>query len=439
MAAVEALWAPMALRFIRVAVANTTKVVRTKLASTTKTIQGSVPQAVRSGYTGRQPVHPTALLRQQKRPARWFSSATARNVEHAVRRFISSEGAAAKSSRFDRSNGTLSRRVAQSSGRAPFSSTLRPNLTGGAFPRSAGGYSLGGSARYFSHTPAAPAQVVQNVSQAMRAFFLSGQKLRYDGLGSRGERQYRAVSDLEDKAMATFQAVSHRTPGGFIDFHLSPTVTAVGPLAAAAAAMTRSLDSSFNKSGNSASLNTEGFLPGLSADFDRALKDLTAVYADIQRLSVLGDLPVVLQGSSILRVRFPGVDALTIERLCDDIGIQRGVVGQDADFDDAPGVAMALQFPCAPDSDKTVTSPGGSARSLGSHEYEDMSVLSDDSFVRDAMMDEMAENPWMDGPDEYASTAASKISRKTSSEDFEGLEGIYRFLEECDRAQGKVQ
>jgi hypothetical protein len=238
--------------------------------------------------------------------------------------------------------------------------------------------------------------------------------------------------------MATFQAASHRTPGGFIDFHLSPTVTAVGPLAAAAAAMTRSLESSYSKSGSSATLNTEGFLPGLSADFDRALKDLTAVYADIQRLSVLGDLPVVLQGNNTLRVRFPGVDAQTIERLCDDIGIQRGVVGQDSDFDDISGVTMALQFPCAPVSDKTVTSPSGSARSLGSHDYEEMSALSDDSFVRDAMMDEMAENPWMDEPDEYASTVTSKTSRQTTSQDFEGLEGIYRFIEECDRAQGRV-
>ena len=35
------------------------------------------------------------------------------------------------------------RAISQFAGRAPFASTLRPNLTGGALPRTAGGYGLG--------------------------------------------------------------------------------------------------------------------------------------------------------------------------------------------------------------------------------------------------------------------------------------------------------
>ncbi|KAH7328927.1 hypothetical protein B0I35DRAFT_473583 [Stachybotrys elegans] len=432
MASVGTLWAPVALRFLRVAVANTTKVVRTRIANTTKTLQSNIPQSVRAGYTGRQPIHPTALLRQQRRSARWFSGATGQNIQNAVKRFISTEAGAVQRSRFDRSAPSIARHIAQASGRAPFSGALRPNLTGGALPRSAGGYGIGGSARYFSHTPAAPAQVVQNVSQAMRAFFLSGQKLQYEGLGPRGERQYRAVSCLEDKAMAKFASVPLSAPGAFIDFNLKPTVTAMGPLAAAIAA-----EASEAQLSGAVTLNGEGFLDGLSADFDRALKDINAVQADIRRLSILGDLPVLLQKDDTVRVRFPGVDAYTVERLCDDIGIQRGVIGQDPDFDDGVDVAMALRFPFAPQSDKTLTSPGGSARSIGSYEFEEISSLGEDPFVQDALMDEMADNPWFSESEIDGSTGLSKASPGQSPQDYEGLEGIYRFLEECDRAKNK--
>jgi hypothetical protein len=44
---------------------------------------------------------------------------------------------------------------------------------------------------------------------------------------------------------------------------------------------------------------------------------------DLKRLSSLGDLPVTLEQKSILRVRFPGCAAETVERLCDEVGVQR--------------------------------------------------------------------------------------------------------------------
>lgn len=303
-------------------------------------------------------------------------------------------------------------------------------------PRTAGGYSLGGGARYFSHGPAAPAQVVQEVSQAMRAFFLSGQKLRYEGVNSRGDRRYRAVSALEDKAMNKLAAFPLSTPGAYIDFHLSPTVTALSPLAAAIT--DASGVSGFKAEAAGVTLNTEGFLDVLSADFGRALKDLTSVYADLRRLSVLGDLPIMMQRKDGLRVRFPGVDADTLERLCDDIGIQRGIISQDPDFDAATGVPVALRFPFAPDSDKTVTSPGGSVRSLEGHELDADLSLEDDSFVREAFLNDAGENPWLSDPEGYESVSPPISSGEHCSEDFEGLEGIYRFLEECDRAKGRV-
>ncbi|KAH8176081.1 casein kinase II beta 2 subunit [Sarocladium implicatum] len=436
MASVGVIWGPATLRLLRHAASKASKAVRTQLAGATRPLQGEAGQ-VRSGFTGRQPIHPAALLKQQRRSARWFSSATAQNVNAAVRRFMSSESAGAP--RFDRSRlpaSNTSRRVAQFSGRAPFANALRPNLTGGALPRSAGGYSLGGGARYFSHSPAAPAQVVQNVSQAMRAFFLSGQKLRYDGVGPRGQKQYRAVSSLEDETMSKIGAFAPSAPGAFIDFHLSPTVTALSPLAAAISGA--SVASGFKAEAAAASLNTEGLLDVLSADFGRALKDLTAIFADLRRLAVLGDLPISMEQKDTLRVRFPGMDASTIERLCDDVGIERGLVGEDPDFEATAGVPMALQFPFAPGSDATITSPGGSARSLGSHEFDAESSLEDDSFLREAFVDAGEVNPWLSEAEGYESVSPLPSSMDRCSDSFEGLEGVYRFLEECDRAQGRL-
>ncbi|KAF4470321.1 hypothetical protein FALBO_2769 [Fusarium albosuccineum] len=440
MASLEALWGPMARRLLRVAVAKTTNVVRTKLVLVTRPLQTEFHHlTLKTARVARQPIHPVAALRQQKRhAARWFSSSAAQNVNRVVRRFISSEP---KAARFDRSKlpvSNTSRRVAQFSGRAPFANALRPNLTGGAIPRTAGGYSIGGGARYFSHGPAAPAQVVQNVSQAMRAFFLSGQKLRYDGLGPRGDRQYRGVSPMEDAAMNKFSSVPHTAPGSFIDFKLSPTVTALSPLAAAIPFASETTGFKAEAAAAGASLNTEGFLDVLSTDFGRALKDLTAIYADLRRLAILGDLPVLLEKHNTLRVRFPGVDAETIERLCDDIGIERGIVGQDPNFDVAAGVPMALQFPFAPDTAKSALSPTESVRSVQNYDFEQVSTLDDDDFVREAFMDEMAENPWLAETMSFDTMSPPASSIAGPSEDYEGLEGIYKFLEECDRAKGRV-
>lgn len=265
---------------------------------------------------------------------------------------------------------------------------------------------------------------------------LSGQKLRYDGVNARGAPQYRAVSNLENEAMNKLAAISRSSPGAFIDFRLNPTVTALSPLAAAITQASSGFG--FEATTDATNLNTEGFLDVLSSDFGRALKDLTAVYADLRRLSVLGDLPITLEKNSTLRVRFPGVDAETLNRVLDDIGVERGIIGQDVDFDSATGVPVALKFPFAPDSNKTLTSPDGSARSLTSHEFDELSSLEDDSFVREAFAEEVVENPWLAEPEGYESLSPRTSSGEHCSDDFEGLEGIYRFIEECDRGRGRI-
>ncbi|GAB1310156.1 hypothetical protein MFIFM68171_00366 [Madurella fahalii] len=439
------IWAAAALRVMRQHLVSSTKMatnlLRSKLAAATRPRSAPEfqPITVRTGHA-RQPIHPAAWLRQQKRAGgvKWYSSA---NLNATVRRFLSTTGP--NKFRFDRSKlpvSNTSRLVSQLTGRAPFASTLRPNLTGGALPRTAGGYGIPGSgrisgARHFSHTPAAPAQVVQNVSQAMRAFWLSGQRARYDGVGPRGEKRYRAVSAAQEEARIRMERAPRRAPGAFVDFQVSPTITALSPLAAALPFNYAS--GAVEEAAGVATLNAEGFLDVLSVDFARALKDLAAVMTDLKSLAGLGDLPVLLDKNGVLRVRFPGVDAETVERLCDDVGVKRGIVKQDPDFDASVGVPVALRFPFAPDGtcEHTITSPGGSVRSRRSGSTSDV----EDAFF----VDEFEENPWQlseEEPEEgYESMSPPLLSTSGEhcSEDFEGLEGIYRFLEECDRARGR--
>jgi hypothetical protein len=131
------------------------------------------------------------------------------------------------------------------------------------------------------------------------------------------------------------------------------------------------------------------------------------------------------------------MDAETVERLCDDVGIKRGVVGQDPGFDASPAVDVALRFPFAPDAgcDDLLTSPGGSLRSHRSGSSSDV----DEAFI----VEEFEENPWrlsssseLEGYESMSPPIMSS-SGEHCSDDFEGLEGIYRFLEECDRARGR--
>ena len=420
--------------------------IRSKIAAASRPLNAELqPVAVR--VSGRQPIHPAALLRQQKKlSSKWFSTQTT-SLPASIRRFLSTTASPRK---FDRTRlpvSTISRTVSQLPGRAPFASALRPNLTAGAFPRTAGGYSATGAgrlggARYFSHTPAAPAQVVNNVSQAVRAFWLSGQRARYDGVESSGRSKYVAVSAAAEETRIKMSGLPAFAPGAWVDFRITPTVTALSPLAAMAGegvfGPTAAAAAAAGFKSNGASLNAEGFLDVLSTDFARQLRDLAAVMADLKKLTDLGDLPIELREKGVvLRVRFPGVDGETVERLCDDAGVLRGVVGEDKEFGLSAGVPVALKFPFAPDaqveSTKTLTSPGGSMRS---HD----SALSEED---DAFLDEFEENPWLSSQEEeYREEGYESLSPPVygssgehCSEDFEGLEGIYRFIEECDRTR----
>ena len=182
----------------------------------------------------KQPIHHIARLRQSQ--SRRYSTARG-SVDATVRHFTTSTTGRV-GVKYDRASFPKSRvsaYIGQSAGRAPFASTLRPNLTGGTLGRCAGGYSLGsgrvGGARFFSHGPASQAQVVQNVSQAVRAFLISGQKAQYDGISLRtGTKKYKAVSTMQEETGTKLSTLSKATTGSWIDFQVNPTITEITQL-----------------------------------------------------------------------------------------------------------------------------------------------------------------------------------------------------------------
>lgn len=351
--------------------------------------------------------------------------------------------------KFDKSSFPKSRIgtiVNTQSGRAPFASTLRPNLTGGTLGRSAGGYAWGsgrtGGARYFSHGPAAPAQVISNVSQAVRAFLISGQKAQFNGIDPRtGEKRFKSVSVLQDQVNRTLDRVPKATPGSYVTFNINPTVTALTPLKAVKGF------GSFAHEKNS--LNNEGLLDVLSVDFSRAVKELAAVLKDLQRLSELGDLPISYQHST-LKVHFPGCDAQTVETICNDFDVQRGVVHQDEDFDLFVGTDIALLFPFAssrtPSECSFFEKPvAGRQNTQPIIDWQHMltpSVLSSEAYSThsengvDDFVDLDEENPWLSlsSPSGYESlhtSEAEDVDLHTPLE-YQGVEGMYRFLAQCE-------
>lgn len=433
---------------------NCSNIYRAAWRHAAKLIQNQLPEAARPTYAQLQPVlarnaprhalHRIALLKQSK--GRWYT--THSTITSTVRKFTSE--AARSGVKFDKASFPKSRIgsiVTAQAGRAPFASTLRPNLTGGTLGRTAGGYGWGsgrnGGARYFSHGPASPAQVINNVSQAVRAFLVGGQKAQFDGVDPHnGEKRFKAVSALHDQVSRSLDRVPKATPGSFISFNINPTVTALTPLKAV-----KGFPSSTHEA---QSLKSEGLLDVLSIDFSRAVKELAAVLADLQSLSQLGDLPMSYDHST-LKVHFPGCDAEIVETICNDFGIRRGVVHEDEDFDAFVGTDIALLFPFAPSQtssecefyDKPVAGrqyvqpaiDWEHMLSPSSGDSESYSVDSEQSY--DGLVD-FTENPGLPGssssPSGYDSLHTSEADEMDAHTplEYQGIEGMYRFMAQCE-------
>lgn len=435
------------LTSLRFAYEKASRAIRAKLPEPTQNSLRFQPAYAR---INRQPINRAAAIRQAR--SRHFSTRAAGAFVSAIKTGLKGDAAAYNTTR-------VASHINRLTTRAPFASTLRPNLTGGTLGRTAGGYAIGagrfGGARYFSHGPAAPAQVIQNVSQGVRAFFLSGQKVRFDGIDPRtGEKRYKAVSVLQDQAGRKMTAVPRNAPGSHIDFQLSPTITAFGAFSA--------MD---KKSGTTMeTLNSEGLMDLLSADFARSLKDFAAVLNDLKKIGTLGDLPIFLHDRSTIRVQFPGCDAETVERLCDEVGVSRGRIVQDEDFELRTGADLALLFPFAPSMassddteylfEKTSQHKPQPSEDLDWHGMlTPASPMSPDSGLdsgKAISFDDkelFGSNPWTSLPSAYSSINVSELGDRAyfaelssaglpeSSLGSDGVQGIYNFLAECDTAR----
>jgi hypothetical protein len=269
----------------------------------------------------------------------------------------------------------------------------------------------------------------------MRAFANSGRKVQYCGTDRRtGEKRYKGVSELQDKATKKMNSVPKATPGSYIDFSVNPTITALTPLSSVAGYKAPSMAME--------TLHTDGLLDILSTDFSRALKELILVQADLRALSGLGDLPISYQKSR-LRVHFPGCDPETVERLAEEFNLQRGVIGQDAQFDDYVGTEIALLFPFAPSDTSPHLSPylGHSPQQTPQDRYSSPTTLSNTSIACDDfedVSDSWASPSAFEGAQSnsprHSEVPSGGFDRQTPFE-YHDFEGIYRFIELCDNAR----
>ncbi|RMD41134.1 hypothetical protein DV735_g3993, partial [Chaetothyriales sp. CBS 134920] len=450
-----------ATRMLRFALDKASRFLRDKVAQQSQhTVQAQAePVYAHVSRASRLPIHRFAAIKQSQ--SRWYSTKQA--VNRAVRNYSSEARAGSRTAAA----------LGRASTRSPFASQLRPNLTGGTLSRTAGGYAYGsgrvGGVRHFSHSPAAPAEVINNVSQAVRAFWLSGSRARFDGFNERaGEKKFRLVSQAQDDARHKMDAarMKAQASGSFIDFKVTPTITALGPLAnipRSSAACDCETDS----------LNNPVMMSSLAVDFARALKDLAAVMNDLKHLATLGDLPLSLEDSHTLRVRFPGCDMDTVEALCIELNICRGTVGQDEDFDAANGAEMALLFPFAPGQtpsesmyDISESRAAGTKNKSMRDRIDWQAMLSpartasrglfDRSETSELdIVDGLVDHPW--SPSGYSSLHLSDVQDEDGARYFagwpekrakgglaaanntgyEGFEGIYHFLEQCGSATGR--
>lgn len=247
-------------------------------------------------------------------------------------------------------------------------------------------------------------------------------------------------------------AVPRSAAGSHIDFQLSPTITAFGAFGVPN-----------KKTAVTESLHSDGLLHLLSVDFARALKDLAALMNDLKKLSTLGDLPIALHDRSTIRVQFPGCDADTVERLCDEVGVQRGRITQDEDFALRTGADLALLFPfapsVAPSSDTDYFFEKASQPKPHDLDWQGMvSPQISNPFTSNSGQDSgnaisfeddelYGDNPWNSSPSGYSSINVSELGDRAffseissagqlkGTSEYDGVEGIYKFLAECDRAR----
>jgi len=443
---------PKVMNAFRYAVSRTAQAVRARLAQAQQGAAGSQPVAI-PVRAARQPLHPLAALRQSRNQTRSFTTSIRRAIAETYPSFSRRTGAPVSRVSFPVSR--TSTIIARTPGAATFASTLRPNLTGGTLARTAGGYGNVAGKRMFSSLPGSQAQVVHNVSAGMRAFWVGGQRGQFNGLDNMtGEKRFVAVGTKQKSTAQKVMAarVGSDVRGTTLEFCVAPSLSA------------------FSKSQvNTNAVGLEDAIVPLAGDFARSLGALAAVHRELKKLSSLGNLPVTESRPGWLAVRFPGCDGRAVEGLCDELGIYRGIVREDAAWaeEQAQDVKMALLFPPAPSAaddfeaeacfyppqspsplrDESLPDPSYTAdETLSPLESLHDSVNASHSFEQLSAPRSMVSwqpDAWENGPepeselgwdrDEIVHDAGGSPKPRSAPKDaVQDMESIYRFLAECD-------
>ena len=301
---------------------------------------------------------------------------------------------------------------------------------------------------------------MQNVSAGIRAFFVGGGKARFDGIDPiTGEKRFKSVFHTEDAVYNKWDSSMASAKGTSLQFKLSPTITALFP-----SFSTQSHDSKIDMP----SLNSTSLLDTLASDFARALKDLSLILTDLRQLSTFGDLPISLLHTDtgpVLSIRFPGCDADLVHRLCDEVGVKRGMILEDDGWTEGHGekdVEMALLFPFASSANPSTISEDADCAyyfhetlfqpqkmewqgmiSPSTHDdslrdntsFEDLAAtLKSPAFspgraYSPSGYESLRDSDFASNDPYYPVTAPCDVSSPGS---YEGVEGIYKFLQECE-------
>ena len=132
---------------------------------------------------------------------------------------------------------------------------------------------------------------------------------------------------------------------------------------------------------------------------NEAARGMEVVCAELEKLAGLGELEVSVTGS-VVRVRFPGCGRQQVEALCDEVGVGRGVVSEDEIWQ-VPAVDWS-----------------GMMQTYAGSEYGDSEV--DECFEVDY------DGVGVDTP------GFSPCLTEREESVYDGLEGVHRFLQECD-------
>lgn len=341
--------------------------------------------------------------------------------------------------------------------------------------------------------------MIHNVSTGIRAFFVGGGKARFDGLDPvTGEKRYRSVSATEDAVYTQWESpMSTSTRGTTLEFKLSPTVTALCPSFSSDKSrfdvtslndidLLSTLTSDFARAIQDLSL--------ILTDL-RALSAFGDLPISLTRTSTGPILNVRFPGCDAdLVSRLCDEAGVRRGLVVEDEGWHTAQVGKAGQAE--KDVEMALLFPFAPSSrTSSLPSEGGdyyftdhnspqrqrqqrqpeqlnwrnmlspssqqsqcTAESLLPHEHHTNSVEEDTTLESpEALLhapsppisgyeslresDFASEDPYLPADASSPVKAAAAHNNKAraraaqSSDEFEGVEGIYRFLQVCDEAR----